>query len=742
MKLHSICPVVVAFLFVVQAGQAAEGPQKGSATIALEKIRFGEAAPFPGAFAISADASTAAHISSTGDILVWNPLKTVLLETIPADGRKPGAIALSADGQRIAIGYVDSKVALRSRRDRKVIGEFSGHRSGVTALAFSPDGRWLASGSVDGTTRLWELASGRQARLFDSKLEGMGDSGGTVVSLGFSGNGRALVVNEWYRFHYDTERGVTIWDIADGIEISTREVSPPNNGDEIRAGQAVGGSGWILAYAGSDALMVERLDQCGPARQLPSSRYADTTAVDPHGRWIAATYDQQLRFYGTTGGTGAQAIALPSSVISVVPHPDGRSVFALMTNAGNVGYFQHERDEDAASTGSPIYRIRVPQPLVAMAPLAIKADASHCGPSAAARKSQEFRVPSQPAQLKLTAQLKIATPAPLDPPRELHFSKDGLLYVLHHDYGRGRGGVVVWNPKTKAPLRARFTKGAGAVDSTLRLREGWAESSEVLRDLLTGKEILRFGPNEGSVRASDPDTGEVYRFANGHVERYAADGKRLRDLDARGEVVSLAARSGRLAALDVNGSVQVWDMQGPGQPKTYQTGVTQDGECMIEPPALSSDGRYLQVAEACGEGRTEYSLFRLGTGARFAVGPLLAPFPARSNRGVVADTRPHHLVVRDFDTGEIMARLPRHESLHTGGSYEPLVAAISDDGRLLASASYDGLVRVWDLDARQMLGNARVGAAVLSIAFDSAAQSLAVGASDGKISVFQVPARN
>lgn len=760
MKYHFLALLIALPSLFVGVAQATGGKEKNATVQGVTRLPFGEVAPLPGAIAISSNGHIAAHIGSNGEVVLWDTVSMQQLETIQTEGKKPSAVALSSNGNLIAIGYFDSRLIVRSRQEKKLLRVFHGHSGGISALAFSIDGQMLASGANDATTQLWDMVTGRRLRIFDSMFNGdISDGSGIPVSIGFSGDRKVLIINEWYDRHYDVARNTTLWDIETGIEIVTRYVTPPNHDHTMRAGHALGGKGWLLTYTGEPVLMVERLDKCESARQLPSGGYADTVAADPQGRWVAVADDNdKLTFFGLSGEKKASSITLPTKAIALAVHPDGRSVFALMisdTQPNGNERFIFGRNA-ATVTGGALYRIPVPTPIWHLPPLNVKGTATHCAPTGALRLQQDFKLPEKPVELAVIAKFvptKEMTTDPsnptgeynqINPPRELYFDQKGKLYALYHSESDFRSGVAVWDLQTRQLLRSRFKR--HVPNNLIRLREGWGAAEETLIDLLTGKRLSTVSNDDDKNKyvgvTSDRDTGQIFRLTAKHFERYDIDGRGLPNIKTNGNVVDYSVRNGRLAALYENGNVQVWQLEPNGKSKTYKLGwKLGDGE-WAEELALSSDGRYLRTAfpNASGDGPTQYVIYRLNSAKSVGDGALLAPFPARSNRAVVPDSRPHRLAIWDYDKGKIIARLPRHRSRNKEGAYAPLKAAISDDGRLIASASYDGLVRIWDIGARKMIGEGRVHGPITAMTFDTVGRQLAVGREDGQLFVLPVDA--
>jgi hypothetical protein len=96
------------------------------------------------------------------------------------------AVAFSPDGRTLATGSHDQTVRLWDVATGAERRRLKGHQGVVWSVAFSADGKLVASGSLDETVRLWEVATGQEAH----RLRG---HSGWVLSVAFAPDGRSLV---------------------------------------------------------------------------------------------------------------------------------------------------------------------------------------------------------------------------------------------------------------------------------------------------------------------------------------------------------------------------------------------------------------------------------------------------------------------------------------------------------------------------------------------------------------------
>jgi WD40 repeat protein len=73
-------------------------------------------------------------------------------------------VAFSPDGRRLASASEDKTVRVWDAATGQQVLALRGHTGAVSCVAFSPDGRRLASASEDKTVRVWDAASGQEVR--------------------------------------------------------------------------------------------------------------------------------------------------------------------------------------------------------------------------------------------------------------------------------------------------------------------------------------------------------------------------------------------------------------------------------------------------------------------------------------------------------------------------------------------------------------------------------------------------
>jgi WD40 repeat protein len=85
-----------------------------------------------------------------------------LLKTLTGQKGPANSVAFSPDGKTLASGSGDKTIKLWDVSTGKERITFEGHTLGVFSVAYSPDGKTLASGSRDGTLKLWDVSTGKE----------------------------------------------------------------------------------------------------------------------------------------------------------------------------------------------------------------------------------------------------------------------------------------------------------------------------------------------------------------------------------------------------------------------------------------------------------------------------------------------------------------------------------------------------------------------------------------------------
>ena len=132
------------------------------------------------------------------------------IDTFEGHTNQVSSVAFSLDGTILASGSYDGTIKLWDMATQQNIGTFEGHTDAVSSVTFSADGTILASGSCDGTTKLWDVAAQQNIDILEE--DGLAPC---IYSVAFSPDGALLAIG---RGNDPFGGTVKLW------EVSTRRI--------------------------------------------------------------------------------------------------------------------------------------------------------------------------------------------------------------------------------------------------------------------------------------------------------------------------------------------------------------------------------------------------------------------------------------------------------------------------------------------------------------------------------------
>ena len=570
----------------------------------------------------------------------------------------------------------------------------TGHADTVTAVA--PARSWLACAGLDGTVRIWDVATGREQAVLDAHTGSV-----WAVAVAPDGSWLASGSDDWT---------VRIWDVATGRQRAVLE----GHANAVRA-VAVAPDGSWLASGGFDKTV--RIWDVATGRQRAVLEghvgLVEAVAVAPDGSWLASGgLDKTVRIWDVA--TGRQRAVL-----------EGHDILVVALAAAADGGYLASGDRDGVvriwdvATGRQ--RAVLEGHSYGLWSVAVAPDGSWLASGGDDWTVRIWDVATGRERAMLTGHddgVEAVAVAP-DGSYLASGGRDKTVRIWDVPTGRVRAVLKGHTSAVQAVAVAVAPDGSylasGGRDKTVRI---WDVPTGRVRAVLKGHTSavravavapdgswLASGDRDGVVRVWDVATGRERAMLTGH--------------DDGVEAVAVAPDGSWLASGGLDKTVRIWDVA-TGRERAMLTGH----DDVVWAVAVSPDGSWL----ASGGDDRAVRIWDAATGRERAVlkghtGPVWAVAVAPDGSWLASGDRDGVVRVWDVATGRERAVLEGHASAVRA-------VAVAPDGSWLASGGDDRAVRIWDAATGRVRAMMRVEKDIHACAWLGAG-ALVVGGSAG-----------
>jgi WD40 repeat protein len=596
-----------------------------------------------------------------------------------------------------------------------------GHAKLVSAVAFSPDGKRLASASNDRTIKVWNMATGENIMTLEGHT-------GNVLAVAFNSDGVHLATGSG-----EGDNTVRLWDLSTGKQTAALK----GHTDTVRS-VAFSPDGKQLASGSRDATIRLWDWEAGKESGILKGnvRWYNSVAFSPDGKCLASGGEQTVTLWDL--GAGKEQMTLRGHV-----------------GKGNVSSVAFNHDGSLLASGCLDGSIKLWDVRTGREVCTLK---GHTGPVESVAFGSQGRRLASASRDQTVRVWEVATGAEAlnlkghtDQVLSVAFSPDGALLAS----SSSDRTIRLWDPERKSHVL------------TVNGNNDWTWSASFSPN---GKR-LALGGEDGTVKLWDADSGGTPAVLGRHAGRrvacvaFSPDGQfvasggadataKLWDVRSGREVLRLTGHlrpvcmvafepeGKRLASVDLENTVKLWDIGAGKELMTLKPARASAGnipghnlDILGRGLAFRPDGKRLASA---GGGTRAASVWEIPSGKELL--ELKGDTEAICTLAFSPDGKwlvsggsgeRAHVHLWNAETGACTGTLKGHMGNMV------LAVAFSPDGRRLATGGWDDTIRIWDVqEAKELLALECPKDGVLCVAFSPDGKRLVSASGDGAVRIW------